>query len=110
MPILLRKRNSITIIYENYSMIILCLILVKKRIQLSVKDKQKKYYITASETLLITKQVQVQEILIKALIDYESLVNIILEKTVQENDLLIQKHSKLYQIVGISKKTFILGK
>ena len=34
----------------------------------------------------------------------------ILEKTVREKELLVQKHPKPYQIIGISGKTFIPGK
>ena len=32
------------------------------------------------------------------------------ERIVQKNDLLVQEYSEPYQIVGISGKTFMLGK
>ena len=70
-------------------MTILYLTLVKKRIQPPIRGKQEEYYTVASGTPLIIKQIQIQEISIRALIDYRSLVNMISEKTVQENKLLI---------------------
>ena len=45
---------------------------------------------------LITKEIQIQGILIKALIDYGSLVNIILERIVQKNDLPVQQYPESY--------------
>ena len=84
--------------------------LVKKRIQPLIRGRQEEYYIVALGTLLIIKWIQVQGIPIKALIDYGSLVNMILERTVREKDLLVQEHPEPYQIVGISSKTFMPGK
>ena len=63
-------------------MTILYPILVKKRVQPPIRSRQKEYYAIASGTLLIIKQIQIQGISIRALIDCGSLVNIISKKTV----------------------------
>ena len=59
---------------------------------------------------LIIKEIQVQGIPIKALINYGSSVNIISKRTVQRNKLLVQQYPEPYQIVGISNKIFMPGK
>ena len=85
-------------------------ILVKKRIQPLIRGRQEKCCAVALGILLITKEIQVQRISIKALIDYRSLVNIISKRIVREKELLVQEYPKSYQIIGISGKTLIPGK
>ena len=94
--LLLRRRDNTTTTYKNCGTTILYLTLVKKRIQPLIRGKQKECCTVASGTPLIIKWIQVQGISIKALIDCGSLVNIISERTVQKNDLLIQEHPESY--------------
>ena len=54
-----------------------------------IKDRQEKYNAITLGTPLIIKEIQIQRKLARALIDYGSLVNIISEKTVQENNILV---------------------
>ena len=77
-------------------MIILYPILVKKRIQPLIRGRQEECYAVALGILLIIKEIQVQGISIKVLIDCGSLVNIISKRMVQEKELSVQKYPKPY--------------